>query len=625
MSYKKLSILVVLVALVLAITSLWDDSFIVDEIPHVGAGYSYVTKGDFRLNPEHPPLAKDLAGLVLSLLSIDQSVFSTQYWTTDINGQWNFGRTLIYNPANNVDAITRTAKTTMLIFFVLSAILIYRWTRERYGSTGSPQAGERAALIAILLFSFSPTVLAHSRFVTTDMPALFGILLGTYFFIKYLQRPSRGTFWLAVLAFGIAQLTKFSVVLLAPLFILMIIAWCMVNSFSFRKSAILFIHSLVLMATGIILIVWPIYALHTMNYPAEKQRTDTEFHLGSYGNRLFADPVVWASNKPIIRPLAYYTTGILMVNQRSIGGNMTFFLGEVRNYAWKHYFPVVYAIKEPLAFWGLVIIALLALSLKVKNYPAPNFSADRHSEKRRVWYEVSFYYQSLRSWVKTYFVEFSMLLWLAIYWYLSIKANLNIGVRHLLPTYGFVFILLAGQLSKIIQNAKIKVKNDNVKYKIFNFKLSLFTLNFTLFTLLGWYVIDVIRVYPYYLTYFNQLAGGPSGGHRYAVDSNLDWGQDLRRLAIWVEKNNVTKIHLDYFGWADQGYYLKDKLVWIGAHTYKDDRDFLTQNPEGGYIAISASFYMGSREKPETSYAWLESYRPVTVIGNSIWVWKIMP
>ncbi len=608
---KRLSIFVILVALVLAITSLWDDSFIVDEIPHVGAGYSYIIKGDFRLNPEHPPLAKDLAGLALSFLSINQSAFSTQYWTTDINGQWNFGRTLIYNPTNNVDAITRTAKTTMFIFFLLSAVLIYRWTKELYN--------EKAGLFALILFSFSPTVLAHSRFVTTDMPALFGVLLGTYFFVKYLQRPSRKTFWIAVLAFGVAQLAKFSVVLLAPLFILLVIAWTIANSFSFKKLSALFIRSLVLMAIGIIIVVWPVYALHTMNYPPEKQRTDTEFHLGSYGNRLFADPVIWASDKPVIRPLAYYATGILMVNQRSIGGNTTFFLGEVRNYAWKQYFPVVYAIKEPLAFWGLVIVVLLALSLKWK-YPAPNLSADRHSEKRRVWYGVSFCFQSLRSWTKTYFVEFSMLLWLAIYWYLSINANLNIGVRHLLPTYGFVFILLAGQLSKIFRNSGLEIRNYKIKIKV---------IPVLIFILLGWYVYENVRAYPYYLTYFNQLAGGPSGGHRYAVDSNLDWGQDLKRLTMWVEENippaGGDKIHLDYFGWADQKYYLKDKLVWINAGTYKDRRDFLAENPDGGYLAVSVSFYMGSRGDPKENYLWLDAYEPVAKIGNSIWVWKIIP
>ncbi|OGN08505.1 MAG: hypothetical protein A2750_02150 [Candidatus Yanofskybacteria bacterium RIFCSPHIGHO2_01_FULL_45_42] len=603
MSYKKLSILIVLVALVLTITSLWDDSFIVDEIPHVGAGYSYITKGDYRLNPEHPPLAKDLAGLALSLFPINQSAFSTQYWTSDINGQWNFGRTLIYNRANNVDTITRTAKITMLLFFVFSAVLIYRWAQERYG--------KRAAFIAILLFSFSPTVLAHSRFVTTDMPALFGILLGTYFFVKFLEKPDRGRFWFAAVAFGIAQLTKFSLVLIVPLLVLMAIAWSFANLYSFRSSVILFIRSLVLMAVGIIIIVWPVYALHTMNYPPEKQKTDTIYNLGSYGNRLIADPVIWASDKPAIRPLAYYATGILMVNQRSIGGNTTFFLGEVRNYAWKHYFPVVYGIKEPLVFWLLVIIVLLFLAARVK-FSISNFQFPIKSQ-----------FSKIRNWVKNYFVEFSMLLWLAIYWYLSIKANLNIGVRHLLPTYGFVFILLAGQLSKIIQNAKIKMENDNAKYKIFNFKLSLFTLNFTLFTLLGWYVADVVRVHPHYLTYFNQLAGGPAGGHQYAVDSNLDWGQDLKRLAMWVEENKVNKIHLDYFGWADQGYYLKDKLVWINSGTYKNVRDFFAQNLDGGYIAVSVSFYMGSRGDSVNNYIWLDAYEPVAKIGNSIWVWHI--
>src|SRR3989338_10880555 len=344
MKTKLIAGIIIVSATILAITSVWNDSPIVDEIPHIGAGYSYVQKGDFRLNPEHPPLAKDLAGLALSFLTLNQSVFNTQFWTSDINGQWNFGRNLIFNSGNDAILMTRVAKLPMILFFVLSALIIFHWTRKLYG--------DKAALISVFLFSFSPTVLAHSRFVTTDVPALFGVLLGTYFFIKFLQKQGFWSFWVAALAFGVAQLTKFSVVLLAPLFVLMVVAWCVANFHSFRSSAVLFIRSLILMAAGVILVVWPVYALHTMNYPPEKQKSDAQSNLASYGNRLFADPVIWASDKPVIRPLAQYATGILMVNQRSIGGNMTFFLGEVRNHAWKKYFPVVYGIKEPLAFWG---------------------------------------------------------------------------------------------------------------------------------------------------------------------------------------------------------------------------------------------------------------------------------
>ena len=245
----------------------------------------------------------------------------------------------------------------------------------------------------------------------------------------------------------------------------------------------------------------------------------------------------------------------------------------------------------------------------------------------------NFKFLKIKEWVKTYFVEFSMLLWIAIYWYLSIRANLNIGVRHLLPTYGFVFIMLAGQLSKIIRDSRLLGKGSRAKpgisVEIRDYKAKIKIGTILIFALLGWYIVENIRVYPYYLTYFNQLAGGPSGGHQYVVDSNLDWGQDLKRLAMWVKNppagGNVDKIHFDYFGWADQGYYLKEKLVWINAGTYKDARDFLAKNPNGGYIAVSASFFMGSREKPETSYAWLDAHKPIAVIGNSIFVWKITP
>ena len=68
MKTKFIAGIIIASSTILAIVSVWNDSPIVDEIPHIGAGYSYVQKGDFRLNPEHPPLAKDLAGFALSFL-----------------------------------------------------------------------------------------------------------------------------------------------------------------------------------------------------------------------------------------------------------------------------------------------------------------------------------------------------------------------------------------------------------------------------------------------------------------------------------------------------------------------------------------------------------------------------
>lgn len=586
MGSKFIAGIIIVSAVVLAIFSVWNDSPIVDEIPHIGAGYSYVQKGDFRLNPEHPPLAKDLAGFALGFLSLNQSAFKTQFWATDINGQWNFGRNLIFNSGNDAILITRVAKLPMILFFIFSAIIIFHWARKLYG--------DKAAILATFLFSFSPTVVAHSRFVTTDIPALFGILLATYFYVRFLEYQSRKNLIIASLAFGIAQLTKFSVFLLNPMFIVVAIAWGLKSHHEkIIETSRTFFKTIFIIIAGYIFIVWPIYGLHAFNYPPELQKRDTIYHLGSYGNRLIADRVVWASDKPYIRALGQYGLGVLMVTQRAIGGNNTYFLGEISNHAWKKYFPIVYFIKEPLPFWGLFIIAVLFA----------------------VW-QFRFNKYKISHLLDKNFHQFVMLLWIAIYWYSSVKANLNIGVRHLLPTYGFVFILVSGQMIEL--GRKLWQTYGKKTHRFYDVLI---------YILLAWYLLENLLVFPYYLTYFNQIAGGPKGGYRYVVDSNVDWGQDAKRLADWVDKNKISKISLDYFGWADAGYYLGNKYIWINAGKYKNAREFLLDNPEGGYIAVSKSFFMGSRKirqlADETSYAWLDSYQPVADIGNSIFVWKI--
>ncbi len=581
---KKILVPVIIIsAVILAIASVWNESPIVDEIPHIGAGYSYVVKGDYRLNPEHPPLLKDLAGLALLPLHLNQSVFQTQFWTKDINGQWDFGRNLIFNSDNNAINLVHAAKLPMLIFFVLSALIIYLWTKKLYGYS--------ASILALFLFAFSPTVIAHSRFVTTDIPVLFGVLFATYFFINFLKHTSRKNFILAVLFFGVAQLTKFSAFLLVPFFGALAIFWALTQQDKLKFLAKYIFLAGAVVAAGYIFVVWPVYALHTRSYPIERQKADTVYHLASYGNRLVADPVVWMSDKPYIRPLAQYGLGLLMVTQRSVGGNTAYFLGEVKNVAWKKYFPIVYFIKEPLAFWAFVLMALISLAIgaKIKQFK----------------------FSKITEWLKEHFTEFAMLLWLAIYWYSSIKANLNIGVRHLLPTYGFVYILVSGQLSILIQ--KIKIKTPKLLY----------TLYFIIFALSGWYLYENLNIYPYYLTYFNQVVGGPSNGHNYVVDSNLDWGQDLRRLTDWVNQNNIPSVNLDYFGWADPAYYLKDKYVWMSAGKFHSAEEFLRDYPNGGYIAVSASFFMGTSKDPVDNYLWLNAYKPLTVIGNSIFIWHI--
>lgn len=605
---KIIAGVIITVSVVLAVTSAWNDSVIVDEVPHIGAGYSYLVKHDYRLNPEHPPLAKELAALPLLFLNLNQSAFQQKFWTDDVNGQWDFGRFLIFNSGNNADLIKHLVKLPMLIFFVLSVILIFKWSRKLYGDAG--------AYIALLIFSFSPTVIAHSRFVTTDMPALFGVLAATYFFLKYLDNPDRKNLIIASLIFGVALLLKFSTFLLVPYFLIAAFFWGLRKNFTFLVKMIS--RTILIFIIGFVVIVWPVYYLSSYKYPPQRQRADTVQNLLSFGNKNLANVIIWASDKPIIRAAGQYGLGLLMVNQRASGGNTTYFLGEVSNRGWHKYFPIVYFIKEPFSWWGLVILAALFLGWSRSRFVSNRKSRildfgkqnrDRTNKPSR---------QSLKrlwGWTSNHFTEFAMILWLAIYWATSIRSNLNIGVRHLLPVFPFAIILVSGQISRIINWARAAGPK------------ALAAVMLTVSFFLSWQVLESTSIYPFYLTYFNQIVGGPSGGYRFVVDSNLDWGQDLLRLSRWVKQNNIPKVETDYFGWANPAYYMGSSFIGLSADKYKNKDNFIAQNQSGGWMAVSATFLqnsVGPKERPNTNnYLWLQIEKPVTVIGNSIFVYKI--
>jgi 4-amino-4-deoxy-L-arabinose transferase-like glycosyltransferase len=584
--------------LLLALSSSIDDSATSDEPPHIVSGYSYLKFHDMRLNPEHPPLLKDLAAFPLLFLNLNfpKSDFAWQqpdgpYWWH----QFNLGGKFLYESGNNPDQILFFARFPMILLLIVCGFFIFKFTREFFG--------EKVAILALFLFSFSPTFLAHGRFVTTDVGAAFGVVLATLYFLKALKNPTRKNIILAGIALGISQLLKFSLILLIPFFVLLTIIWILVFK-EWKNPLKVLISSLALW----VLIVWIIYGIQIYNYPPERQLRDTKINLESFSGgpssiketcfsptsiqkikRCPAEIVILASNKPIIRPLAHYGLGLLMVFQRASGGHTTYFLGEVTAAGWRNYFPIVYLIKEPLAFHILWILALCYFVLKIQE---------------PFWRKPFF---RLKNFIQEHFVEFSMALWLLIYWGTSIKSNLNIGVRHLLPAFPFAIILTAkGTIFWL----------ENTKYRKFAYSL--------LGILLLWQAVSVLKIYPHFLAYANELVGGPDKLYLYTVDSNLDWGQDLKRLKKWIEENKVEKIYLDYFGGGNPKYYLGKKYEsWWGQ---RDPKEL----PKGSYLAVSATALQGGKGKPAKGfdlptgyYLWLENYKPIVKIGYSIFVYFI--
>lgn len=574
-----------------ALFSMKDDSATMDEVAHLPAGYSYLTQKDMRLNPEHPPLIKDLSAIPLLFIKGINFPQDIKAWKEDINGQWEFGFNFLYQMGNPVDKMIFWSRIPMILILILLGFYIFKWARELFGN--------KAALLALFLFSFSPTFLAHGRLVTTDVGAAAGVFIATYYFVKALQNSSKrlqpthhilpfakgewAPIILAGIFFGLAELAKFSVILLIPFFIFLGLIWWLIKFGKLLQT----LKILILVLFVGYLLIGVVYQYHVWNYPPERQVRDAEVFLSAYPD-FIQKPLLWAADKPILRPHVQYLTGLFMVFHRAAFGNTTYFLGEVSNLGWKNYFPTVYSIKEPLTFHLLTLIVLLYAAWLIK---------------KPFWINPL---QRAKDWIKNHFSEFAMLTFIGLYWLTSLTSNLNIGVRHLLPVFPFTFILVSVMTMNFLREPFLRLKY------------------FVLALLILWQAISVVSIYPHFLAYFNEIAGGSNQGYIYTVDSNLDWGQDLKRLKKWVEEKGIDKIYVDYFGGGDAKYYLKEKYApWWGT---RDSKEF----PKGNYLAISATFLQGGRGIPTPGfnqpcgyYHWLDKYTPVAKIGYSIFIYYI--
>jgi len=398
---------------------------------------------------------------------------------------------------------------------------------------------------------------------------------------------------LAGIVLGIAQLLKFSIILLFPFFGILVIIWAAANSSGFREFLKIFKRYFVFcLLIGLIafLSIWIVYQYHTWEYPPEKQLSDTQDILASFDIKFLSNLNIWMADKPVFRPIGQYLLGLFMIFQRAAGGNTGFFLGEVSATGWKSYFPVVYFIKEPLSFHILTLITLICLVFLIK---------------KLLWQKPLL--KVISSWTKLHFVELASLIFIAIYWITSLSSTLNIGVRHLLPVFPFTILLISGNIVAWSSSTPFsKLKKALLAW------------------LLLWQAYSIILIYPHFLAYFNESIGKTDQGYMYTVDSNLDWGQDLKRLNQWLDEKGIDKIYIDYFGGGSPEYYLKGKNApWWGAKNPEE-------MPKGSYLAVSATFIQRGQGKPASNfneptgyYNWLNEYKLVKKIGYSIFVYYI--
>jgi 4-amino-4-deoxy-L-arabinose transferase-like glycosyltransferase len=465
----------------LSIHALSGSSATFDEGAHLPAGYSYLALGDHRLNPEQPPLVKLLAAAPLLPLA-------PELRTSDVSWrearQWEFGRRFLYR-WNDADRLLFRGRLPVVALASLLVLAVFVAGRARFG------AG--AGLAAAGLAALSPDVLAHGSLVTTDLAFALFFFLAVAGFERFAARPAALGLLAAGLAAGLALATKFSAVLLPPVLLALAVA----AALSRRARPIPLAAGLAGALLFGLAVLWASYGFERALSGEPELREKLRAPLVARYDEPARAAVAWAGRAGLVPE--DYARGLLFVTEHS-AARPTFLLGERRDGPFPHYFAVSFLVKTPVPLLLLLAVALVRLP-----------RLDR-ADALFVWLPV------------------------AIYVAASATRGLQIGHRHLLPVYPFLF-LAAGEAAAAL--AAWRAPRGAVAAS----------------ALALWYAAGTLVHHPHHLAYFNELAGGPRNGWRVLVDSNLDWGQDLKRLAGWLREHPAPGLKLSYFGSADPAYY----------------------------------------------------------------------
>jgi hypothetical protein len=534
-----------------------------DEQNHISRGYHYLVTGNLDLNVA-PPFVNALSAIPLLFQpGITIPSYDVTHTKTYIN-QFAEEFVWVYNDAE------RIINGGRLAIIALSAVLgyfVFRWARELWGLGGG--------LLALFLYVLDPNILAHSQLVTTDLGVACLFFVSTYFLWRFLQQRKIADLAIAGIVLGLAQATKASALLLLPTFALALLIeailmrehpllrhWPVPARFARtprRRAAFFFLAALLIVGCCAFVAFWASYRFETgsLSVPGASHAT-VDSVVAHPGLRQLAYRVIeW-----VRVPFPTYFRGLGWLKRYAQRGAPAFLMGQQSEKGWWYYFLVAFAIKTPIP---VLILFGTALLLGV--------FGKRDTSKR----------------------EYLLYLPIALFFLATFLSFLNIGYRHILPVLPFVFVsagrVLAGRTKR--------------------------GLGLAIAALCIWHAAGSFSMYPHYLAYFNELGGGPDNGYHYLVDSNLDWGQDLKNLKVYMDEHGLQEVYLAYFGSAHTDYY-GIKALPLPSEKPAD----LGERPAAVY-AISATYLQGGYLGDPGAFSWLRSYEPFVKIGYSIFLYRL--
>ncbi|MFC1463151.1 ArnT family glycosyltransferase, partial [Verrucomicrobiota bacterium] len=196
---------------VLAASSGLRKSPVFDEVPHLTAGVSHWRTGDYRLNPEQGALPQRWAALPVAFGPFGFPSTDQEAWR--LSDEWELGDQLFHRLGNDLGSMLFRARSMVTLLGVLLGLTVYLWSRRLFG--------RRGALISLVLFCFSPTMLAHGRFVTSDLTLALTLTVAVGAWWIMLRRLTWVTVLGSAAATGLLFLSKASAAIIVPMFVAM--------------------------------------------------------------------------------------------------------------------------------------------------------------------------------------------------------------------------------------------------------------------------------------------------------------------------------------------------------------------------------------------------------------------
>jgi hypothetical protein len=424
-------------------------------------------------------------------------------------------------------------------------------------------------LVAAFFGALCPTMLAHTALATSDMAMALFLLAAVSAYWWHLHDPRPLVAGLSAVVFGLACVAKFTAPLLLPLFVLLALVrsagpapLVLAGRTARTPAGKLGLAALSTIAHGFVAagIIWAFcgfrYRAFNPALPPGDFSLPWNYVLafGGWKAQVISFCRAWH-----LLPEAYLYGFTFVLRLSEARG--AFLDGDYSIFGWWSFFPKAFFYKTPVS----LLVALATAGALLLPWAREKGWASLRAQLYR-----------------------TAPLWLlfAVYWVFSLTSHLNIGHRHILPTYPVLYIF-TGTIGWAIVRAWQRDRAGGI------------ALAAAAVILGGAHAATTAAIYPNFLAFFNLVAGGPANGYKHLVDSSLDWGQDLPGLQHWLAANRRPgePVFLSYFGTSEPDYYGIAAVRMPMLHQFNRVRPWY--RPEPGIYAISATMlqhvYMGHR------------------------------